>query len=213
MRMAALAAGVALAGCGRDGAEDDASAAPAAADTSAMGAARRVLGTEVLMAVPFRLQHRDVRFIAAAVPVRDDSLRAAGAAAEMVVVEIVGDAQAVQKPGLYASREPFAEGGALDSARLARVTGVEDANGDGDAEVWAAQFHGTPPAHTWTVRAFDRGGRALYQMVALTTRRGGADSVSFYFSDNVARDTAVRAWLARKARDLEARRVAAEPGP
>lgn len=206
---------------GRSADADSATAAPAQGDTSAVGIARQVLGESVAMAIPFQLPGRDRRFVAVALPVPreiDDpgrpGTRVAAGGHEVVVMELRGDGHAIQKPGLYASREPFLSGSAApaDSAALRRMMGVEDANGDGDPEVWAAQYTPGSIAHTWDVRAYDRGGPVMHQLVARATPGAALDSTAFQFSESVGQDPALRRWLAAKARDLEAQRVAAAGG-
>ncbi|MBW3572249.1 MAG: hypothetical protein KY467_14200 [Gemmatimonadetes bacterium] len=229
VRCAALAAMLVGGACGREDAAE-AGTAPAAdaaaADTSAIAVARRVLGPQVRMAVPFGLPGRDTRFIAAALPVTqpvDDPARPGNRIApgghEIVVVELRGGGHAIQKPGLYATREPFlppagdaAAAAPADSTQLARMMGVEDANGDGDPEVWAAQYRESRGAHTWDVRAYDRGGRTTYQLVA-TTRQGGAvDAAARSFSANTGQEPAVREWLGAKLDQLQAALASAPAG-
>lgn len=227
--VALLAAMLAGGACGRDDTAEQAAAPAAVAtvpvDTSAVAVARGVLGPQVRMAVPFGLPGRDTRFVAAALPVTqpvDDPSRPGNrippGAHEVVVMELRGGGYAIQKPGLYASGQPFsprADGAAApaDSAQLARMMGVEDANGDGDREVWAAQYRESPQGgHTWEVRAYDRGGRTTYQVIA-TTRAGGAvDAAARSFSANTEQEPAVRRWLGAKVDELEAGLAAAGGG-
>jgi hypothetical protein len=234
-RRAALAAALCLAtllgGCGRErAAEVDAGAVtvdPAQADTSAMAVARRVLGPDVRMAVPFRLQNRPARFVAAALPIRawvPDLARSGNSVGpgghEMVILEAAGGSHAVHKPGLYASRAPFlprlddtATAVPADSATLAKTMGVDDADGDGDPEVWAAQYGVRDGGgHTWDVRAYDRGGRAMYQVIATSRQGAGVDVSAHSFSGSAAQNPAVRQWLTAKVQELEAALAAAPAG-
>ncbi|HEU4882852.1 MAG TPA: hypothetical protein VFT45_11415, partial [Longimicrobium sp.] len=151
-----------LAACGRGDANATKTGAgpadSAAADTSAMAVARRTLGPEVRMAIPFRIPYRNAHFVAAALPIMEwvpDVARSGSNVGpgghEMVILEAAGESYAVHKPGLYASREPFlprlddtATVPPADSATLAKTMGVEDADGDGVPEVWAAQYHTLP---------------------------------------------------------------------
>jgi|GEM_PF-3361007 len=212
-----------LAACGRNAEEDTKTGAvagdTAALDTSAMAIARRALGPDVRMAVPFRLGHRNARFVAAALPVMawvPDPARSGNSVGpgghELVIVESTPESHAIHKPGLYATREPFlprladtASATPADSAQLGRMMGVADADGDGDAEVWAAQYRAARGGgHTWDVRAYDRGGRALYQVIATSKREGGVDASAHSFSGNVEQNPAVRQWLTAKVQELEA---------
>ncbi|HEX6368669.1 MAG TPA: hypothetical protein VF006_07050 [Longimicrobium sp.] len=199
----------------------------ALADTSAMAVARRALGPEVRMAVPFRLQHRPARFVAAALPIMEwvpDLARSGNSVGpgghEMVIVEMTQESHAIHKPGLYASREPFlprlddtATVAPADSATLARMMGVEDADGDGDPEVWAAQYRPAKGGgHAWDVRAYDRGGRAMYQLISGTVSEGGVDASAQGFSGNVAQNPAMRQWLLDRVARLEAALASAPAG-
>jgi hypothetical protein len=226
-RRAALAAALCLcallSACGRDQTEDtrgDAVAADSvAADTSAMAVARRALGPEVRIAIPFRLQHRNAQFVAAAMPIMawvPDLARSGNSVGpgghEMVIVEMTPESHAVHKPGLYASRAPFlprlddtATVVPADSATLAKTMGVDDADGDGDPEVWAAQYGVRDGGgHTWDVRAYDRGGRAMYQLIATSRQGTGVDVSAHSFSGGAAQNPAVRQWLAARVQQLEA---------
>ncbi len=228
---AALAAVVLLGACGRGDAEkvpaDAVAADTAAADTSAMAIARRALGPEVRMAVPFRLQNRPARFVAAALPVMEwvpDPARSGNSVGpgghELVIVESIGDSHAVHKPGLYATREPFlprlddtATAAPADSTQIARMMGVEDADGDGDPEAWAAQYRTSPGGgHAWDVRAYDRGGRAMYQLISGTASEGGVDASAQGFSGNVEQNPAMRQWLLARVQQLEAALASAPAG-
>ena len=232
-RVAALAAVVLLAGaaCGRERAADvDAGAVTAdsaQADTSAMAIARRALGEEVRMAIPFRIQHRTARFVAVALPIMEwvpDPARSGNNVGpgghEMVIVEMTPESHAVHKPGLYASRAPFlpavddtATAVPADSATLAKTMGVDDADGDGDPEVWAAQYGVRDGGgHTWDLRAYDRGGRAMYQLIATSKQGTGVDASADSFSGSAAQNPAVRQWLAAKVQEMEAALAAAPAG-
>lgn len=230
-RTAAMAAlCLVLAACGGGGAEETKSAAAAdtvAPDTSAMAVARRALGPDVRMAVPFRLQHRTPRFVAAALPVMEwvpDVSRSGNSVGpgghELVIVEAINDSHAVHKPGLYATREPFlprlddtAAAVPADSAQIARMMGVADADGDGDAEVWAAQYRAARGGgHAWDVRAYDRDDRTLYQLIATAKQSGGVDASAHSFSGTVEQNPAVRQWLTAKVDELEAALAAMPAG-
>lgn len=191
-----------------------------------MGLARRQLGPSVRQAIPFAIREYDGRFIAAAVPVLDwvnDPLRAGVAVApgghEIVILEIPDTSVtfAVTKPGLYITDLPGTprtgpDAPALpDSGALRHLTGVEDLNGDGDPEVWAVQYGGTRHPYTWEIRAFDRGGRVLYQLAA-RRRNGGAglDPASWDASRSLEGEPAIRAWFEQKLNALEARFAAAD---
>lgn len=235
MRRAALAAALCLstllAACGRERAADIDTGAAAAdsvpADTSAMAVARRALGPEVRMAIPFRIQHRTARFVAAAIPIMawvPDLARSGNSVGpgghEMVIVESTPESHAVHKPGLYASRAPFlprlddtATAVPADSATLAKTMGVADADGDGDPEVWAAQYGVRDGGgHTWDVRAYDRGGRAMYQLIATSRQGTGVDVSAHSFSGSAAQNPAVRQWLSARVQELEAALAAAPAG-
>lgn len=230
--MAALAVTAVLcAACGRGDAGDagkaGAAADTAAADSSAMGIARGVLGPQVAMAIPFEIKPRDARFIAAAIPVMawvEDVGRSGNSVApgghELVILELRGGSWAVHKPGLYATREPFlprlddtATAAPVDSATLARMMGVEDVDGDGFPEVWTAQFSRRGEAHAWEVRAFSRDRRILYT-ADLPAEEGGAglDSARARFSDGAGQSEAARQWLTRKAQALDAQYLAQRGG-
>lgn len=215
-----------LAACGRDQADtpkaDTAAAASANADTSAMGIARQALGPEVRMAIPFRIPHRDARFIAAALPIMEwvpDIARSGNSVGpgghELVIVESTPESHAIHKPGLYASREPFlprlddtATAAPADSATLAKTMGVDDADGDGTPEVWAAQFTRSPEGgHVWDLRAYDRNGRTMYQATASSDGTSRQQS----FSASVEQNPAVRPWLTAKLQQLEASLASAPP--
>jgi hypothetical protein len=238
-RRVALAAALSilplLAACGRgDGdrtaATDSATAntAAAATDTSAMAIARRAVGPEVRMAVPFRIPHRDAQFVAAALPIMawvPDPARSGNSVGpgghELVIVESTPESHAVHKPGLYATREPFlprlddtATAAPADSATLSRMMGVDDADGDGTPEVWAAQYRadGDRGSHTWDVRAYDRNGRTMYQLVATARQGSGIDASAHSFSDSVAENPPVRQWLTNKVQQLEAALASAPAG-
>lgn len=199
----------------------------ASADTSAMGLARQALGDEVRMAIPFRIPHRSARFVAAALPIMEwvpDAARSGSNAApgghELVIVEVTPESHAVHKPGLYASREPFlptladtATAVPADSATLAKTMGVEDADGDGTPEAWAAQYRASREGgHIWDVRAYDRNARAMYLMTAAYGSVAGAAGSSQTFSASVEENPAVRQWLTAKVAQLEAALAAAPAG-
>jgi hypothetical protein len=213
-----------LAACGRGGDADTtktgaAQADSAAVDTSAMAVAQRRLGPEVRMAIPFRIPNRSAHFVAAALPIMDwvpDVARSGSNVApgghEMVILEAIGETFAVHKPGLYASREPFlprlddtATVVPADSATLAKTMGVEDADGDGAPEVWAAQYLALPRGgHTWDVRAYDRDNRTMYQVTATGAERE--------YSASVEQNPAMRQWLEVQVARLEASLASAPAG-
>jgi hypothetical protein len=229
VRLAALAAVALLAACGTDAAqsaESTATADAAAADLSAMGVAKKALGPDVRIALPFRIPHRSAQFIAAALPVMEwvpDPVRSGSNAApgghEVVILEVTPESHAVHKPGLYVSREPWlprmndtAAAVPADSATLARAMGVEDADGDGTPEVWAAQY--TPAregGHTWEVRAYDRNSRTMYQAMATYGGGAGGEVTQQTFSASVEENPAVRQWLTDRVMRLEAARPGAAP--
>jgi hypothetical protein len=234
-RRAALAAALCLstllAACGRERAADvdpgAVGADSAQADTSAMAIAQRALGPEVRMAIPFRLQNRPPRFVAAALPVMEwvpDLARSGNSVGpgghEMVIVEAAGGSHAVHKPGLYASRAPFlpavddtATAVAADSATLAKTMGVDDMDGDGDPEVWAAQYGVRDGGgHIWDLRAYDRGGRTMYQATASFGGGAGSRASQREFSASVEQNPPVRQWLDAKIDQLEAALAAAPAG-
>jgi hypothetical protein len=212
-----------LAACGGDGARETeggaAAADTSAADTSAMAVAQRVLGPDVRMAIPFRIPHRDARFIAAAIPVVDwveDPARGGSNAIprghEMVIMEVTPESHAIHKAGLMASRAPYlprlddtATVPPADSATLARTMGVEDADGDGTPEVWAAELMQGAHLYNWVLRAYDRNNRASYE--ATGTSQDYRDYClvpgATTFSENVAQNPAMRQWLARKILELD----------
>lgn len=225
LRRSALAVAASLlAACGEpaDSAEAKGAARPdsAAGDTSALAVARRHIGPDVRSAVPFTVRGYEGRFIAAAVPVQawvDDPLRAGVAVApgghEIVILEMPDTSvtYAFTKPGLYVSDLPGTPRAGPDapvepdSAALRRLSGVEDINADGDAEVWAAQHGGPRHPYTWEVRVYDRGGRALYQLAARRRAGGGGiDPASWDASAALEGAPAFRAWMERKVEALEA---------
>ena len=204
---------------------DSAAAGTANADTSALGLARQHLGPQVPRAQSFRMSHRPGRFIAAAVPVIDwvsDPLREGVSVApgghEIVILEIPDTSvtYAVSKPGLYVTDLPgtprTGPGAAAtpDSAALRHLAGVDDMDGDGDPEVWSVQYGGPRHPYTWEIRAYDRGGHALYQLAARRRSGGGLDPASYDPSRNLGEHPAVRAWLTRKLEALEAQFAAAD---
>lgn len=233
IRYTALAAAMLMGtACGRDQAETAKAGAAAAdsasADTSAIAMARRALGPEVRMAIPFRIPHRDARFIAAALPLMEwvpDVARSGNNVApgghELVIVEATPESYAVHKPGLYASREPFlprlddtATAAPADSATLSRMMGVEDVDGDGTPEAWAARY--TPSregGHTWDLRAYDRNSRTMYQAAATYGRVAGGEGTRQTFSASVEQSPAARQWLTDRLIRLEAARPGAGAAP
>ncbi|HLM67335.1 MAG TPA: hypothetical protein VK358_07405 [Longimicrobium sp.] len=215
--LAAVLVALPLAACA-DRAEPAAGKTAAAADmanadTSALGIARRHLGPEVRQAVPYTVSHYEGRFIAAAMPVQaavDDPLRAGVAVApgghEIVILEMPDTVAtfAITKPGLYASALPGTLRPSPDDGALRHLTGVEDVNGDGDAEVWSVQHGGPRHPYTWEIRVYDRGGRDLYQLAAKRRRGGtGLDPASWDASATLRAAPAFRAWMERKLQALE----------
>lgn len=225
--LAALVLALSLAACGDrpQGAEAKA-AAGADADTSALGIARRQLGPEVRRAIPFTVKEYEGRFIAAALPVLawvDDPLRQGVAVApgghEIVILEMPDTSVtfAFTKPGLYVTDLPGTPRAGPDapvmpdSNALRHLSGVEDLNADGDPEVWTVQYGGPRHPYTWEVRAYDRGGRALYQLAAKRRAGGtGLDPASWDASANLAGQPAFRAWMERKLTALETQFAAAD---
>lgn len=231
-RVLLAAALCALAACGGDRPRAAASAdstAAAPADTTAMGTARQYLGDQVRRALRFELPNRPRRFIAAAIPVTervDDPLRAGVSVApgghEVVILELVqgGANHAITKPGLYASDLPGMPGAGSgtpampDSGALAHMMGVEDLNGDGDPEVWTVQYGGPRHPYTWEMRAFDRGGPALFQL-AMKQRNGGPDDRPELWdaSKNLRDDDAMYASMQARITALQARFPTAGAAP
>lgn len=227
-RRAAVAAALCLlCACGGDRADDSksgtAAADPATADTSAMGIARGALGTEVAMAIGFRIPNRDPRFVAAALPIMDwvpDAARSGSNVApggyEMVIVESTPESHAVHKPGLYTTREPFlprlddtATAPPADSATLSRMMGVDDVDGDGTPEVWTAQYTASRDGgHAWELRAYDRNSRTMYQASAAYGSVAGGERTRQTFSASVEQNPAARQWLTDRLMRLEAARPA-----
>lgn len=225
-----LALSLSLAACGGGAGDAPAKGAAAAdtsnADTSALGVARREVGPEVPWAHGFSVRGYNDRFIAAAVPVLDwvaDPQRAGVSVApgghEIVLLEKSDSTvpYAISKPGLYVTDLPGTprtgpNAPAMpDSGALRHLAGVEDLNGDGDAEVWSVQYGGPRHPYTWEVRAWDRGGKALYQLAGRRVRGGtGIDPRSWDPSRNLEGQPAVRAWMTRKIEALEARFAAAD---
>jgi hypothetical protein len=219
-----LSSSALLAACGggepeKADAKAPAAAAPANADTSALGMARRQLGPDVRQAIPFTVRGKSGRFIAAAVPVLDwvdDPLREGVAVApgghEIMILEMpdTNVTYAVDKPGLYVTDLPGTPrtGPAApvmpDSNALRHLSGVDDMNGDGDAEVWSVQYGGPRHPYTWEMRAYDRGGRSLFQLAVRRARGGsGLDPRSWDPSRNLTNQPAIRAWMERKITALE----------
>jgi hypothetical protein len=230
LRALILSSSVLLAACGGDEPEKagqkGAAADTANADTSALAVARRQLGPDVRRATAFTVRGKSGRFIAAAVPVLDwvdDPLRQGVSVApgghEIVILEVpdTNVTYAVEKPGLYVTDLPGTPRTGPnapvmpDSNALRHLSGVEDMNGDGDAEVWTVQYGGPRHPYTWEIRAYDRGGRALFQLAA-RRRRGGAglDPESWDPSRNLAQQPAIRAWMTQKLEALETQFAAAD---
>ncbi len=229
---AMLVLALSLAACGdgaaRTEAKDAVRADSASMDTSALGVARRQLGPEVRQAIPYTVSDYEGRFIAAAIPVREqvqDPLREGVTLApgghEIVILEMPDTSTtfAFTKPGLYVTDlpgtiRPGPNAPAVpDSNALRHLTGVQDMNGDGDAEVWSVQYGGPRHPYTWEIRAYDRGGRDLYQLSA-KRRSGGAglDPASWEPSRNLAEQPAIRAWLEQKLQALETQFASADAG-
>lgn len=224
----ALALSLSLAACGdgRDAPAKGAAADTARADTTALGIARREVGPEVPWAHGFSVRGYNDRFIAAAVPVLDwvdDPQRAGVSVApgghEIVLLEKSDSTvpYAISKPGLYVTDLPGTPrtgpnaSAVPDSGALRYLAGVEDLNADGDPEVWSVQYGGPRHPYTWEVRAWDRGGKALYQLAGRRVRGGtGIDPRSWDPSRNLEGQPAVRAWMTRKIEALEARFAAAD---
>jgi hypothetical protein len=228
-----LALVLSLAACAdrpaRTEAKDAVRADSASMDTSALGVARRQLGPEVRQAIPYTVSDYEGRFIAAAIPVHEwvqDPLRNGVSVApgghEIVILELPDTSVtfAFTKPGLYVTDLPGTPRSGPnapampDSNALRHLTGVQDMNGDGDAEVWSVQYGGPRHPYTWEIRAYDRGGRDLYQLAA-RQRRGGAglDPASWDPSRNLAEQPAIRAWLEQKLQALETQFASADAGP
>jgi hypothetical protein len=224
----AAALAIPLAACGDrpQGAGKDAAADTANADTSALGVAREHLGPEVRQAIPFTVANKDGRFIAAALPVQEwvnDPLREGVSVApgghEIVLLEMPDTAvtYAINKPGLYVTDLPGTPRtgpnapAEPDSNALRHLSGVDDTNGDGDPEVWSVQYGGPRHPYTWEIRAYDRGGRALYQLAARRRRGGtGVDPESWDPSRNLQGQPAIRAWMEQKVNALETQFAAAD---
>lgn len=229
---AMLVLALSLAACGerpvRTEAKDAAPANAASMDTSALGVARRQLGTEVRQAIPYTVSDYEGRFIAAAIPVHEwvqDPLREGVSVApgghEIVILEMPDTSTtfAFTKPGLYVTDLPGTprsgpNAAAMpDSGALRHMTGVQDMNGDGDAEVWSVQYGGPRHPYTWEIRAYDRGGRDLYQLAARRRRGGtGLDPASWDPSRNLAEQPAIRTWLEQKLQALETQFASADAG-
>lgn len=227
-----LALALSLAACGdrpaRTEAKGAARADSASMDTSALAVARRQLGPEVRQAIPYTVSDYEGRFIAAALPVHEwvqDPLREGVSVApgghEIVILEMPDTSVtfAFTKPGLYVTDLPGTprsgpDAPAMpDSNALRHLTGVQDLNGDGDAEVWSVQYGGPRHPYTWEIRAYDRGGRDLYQLAV--KRRGGGtglDPASWDPSDNLREQPAIRAWLEQKLQALETQFASADAG-
>lgn len=227
---AALALGLSLAACGDGGGASGDTLKTAAdtanTDTSALGVARQHLGPEVRQAIPYTVSDYEGRFIAAALPVYDwvdDPLRSGVSVApgghEIVIMEMPDTAVtfAITKPGLYVTDLPGTPRAGPDapatpdSNALRWLTGVHDINGDGDAEVWAVQYGGPRHPYTWEIRAYDRGGRDLYQL-AVKRRDGGTglDPASWEPSRTLQNAPAFRPWMEQKLQALETQFAGAE---
>jgi hypothetical protein len=226
----AAALAMTLAACGdrpqQAAGKDAAGADSADADTSALGVARRHLGPEVRQAIPYTVSNYSGRFIAAALPVLDwvdDPLREGVAVApgghEIVILEMPDTAVtfAINKPGLYVTDLPGTPRSGPnapvmpDSNALRHLTGVHDINGDGDAEVWTVQYGGPRHPYTWEIRAYDRGGRDLYQLAARRRSGGtGLDPASWDPSGTLNDQPVFRAWMEQKLNALGTQFAAAD---
>ena len=153
-----------------------------------------------------------------------DPLRAGGepwrpGGHEIVILEMPDTSTtfAFNKPGLYVTDLPGTPRSGPDapatpdSNALRHLSGVVDMNGDGDAEVWAVQYGGPRHPYTWEIRAYDRGGRDLYQL-AVKRRSGGAglDPASWDASATLRSQPAFRAWMETKLQALETQFASAE---
>jgi hypothetical protein len=221
-----------LAACG-DGAartetKDAVRADSASMDTSALAVARRQLGPEVRQAIPYTVSGYEGRFIAAAIPVHAwvqdplrDGVSVAPGGHEIVILEMPDTSTtfAFTKPGLYVTDLPGTPRtgpnapATPDGNALRHLTGVQDLNGDGDEEVWSVQYGGPRHPYTWEIRAYDRGGRDLYQL-ASRRRSGGAglDPAAWDPSDNLREQPAIRAWFEQKLQALETQFASADAG-
>jgi hypothetical protein len=180
----------------------------------------------VRSATAFTVRNYEGRFIAAAVPVMDwvdDPLRAGVSVApgghEVVILEMPDTSvtYAFNKPGLYVTDLPGTPRSGPnapatpDSGALRHLMGVHDINADGDPEVWTVQYGGPRHPYTWEIRAYDRGGHALYQLSARRRSGGtGLDPASFDASRNLRGQPAVQAWLRQKLEALETQFAAAD---
>jgi hypothetical protein len=218
---AVLCASCLSAACGVGGQADalaSGDGAAASTDTSAMAIAQKALGPDVGMAIPFRVPDHDARFVAAAIPVVDwvPDLAESGrhvepGGYEIVIVESTPASHAVQRPGLYTSRLPWLDRWydttgypRLDSAAIGRMSGVEDANGDGTPEVWATQFLRGTKGYAWRVRAWDRNAGAVYEgMLGSVWAGEGLDSASFSFNAAAEQNPAMHRWILRKGQQLD----------
>jgi hypothetical protein len=138
---------------------------------------------------------------------------------EIVILEMPDTSTtfAFTKPGLYAGGLPGtprsgpSATGMTEGDALQLLTGVQDMNGDGDAEVWSVQYGGPRHPYTWEIRAYDRGGRDLYQLAVRRRRDGtGLDPQSWSPSPTLRDQPAIRAWLEQKLHALETRFAAAD---
>ncbi|HST62433.1 MAG TPA: hypothetical protein VLK84_27260 [Longimicrobium sp.] len=228
----ALVLALSLAACGdgaaRTEAKDTVRADSASMDTSALAVARRQLGPEVRQAIPYPVSGYEGRFIAAAIPVHAwvqdplrDGVSVAPGGHEIVILEMPDTSTtfAFTKPGLYVTDLPGTprtgpDAPAMpDSNALRHLTGVQDLNSDGDAEVWSVQYGGPRHPYTWEIRAYDRGGRDLYQLSAKRRSGGtGLDPASWEPSQNLREQPAIRAWLEQKLQALETQFASADAG-
>jgi hypothetical protein len=218
---AVLCASALSAACG-EGSQADAAAfadgTAASADTSAMAIARRALGEDVGMAIPFRSVQGDARFVAAAIPIpgwvpdrAEPGKHVEPGGYEIVIVEPTPGADPVRRPGLYTSRLPWLERWhdttgypRLDSADIGRMSGVEDANGDGTPEVWAVQFFRGTKGYAWRVRVYDLHARSVYEAMLGSVWAGeGLDSASFAFNTQAEQNPHMRQWVLRKGEQLD----------
>lgn len=215
---AVLCASLLSAACGERAravaASADGTAAPT--DTTAMAVARRTLGDDVGMAIPFHA--RDARLVAAAIPIPNwvpDLAQPGGyvqpGGYEIVIVESTPESHAVRRPGLYTTRLPWLERWhdttgypRLDSASIGRMSGLEDANGDGTPEVWAVQFLRGTKGYAWRVRAWDRSAPGVYEGVLGSVWAGeGLDPATFHFNPRAEQDPALRGWILRKGQQMD----------
>ena len=67
-------------------------------------------------------------------------------------------------------------------------------------------------SHTWDVRAYDRNGRSMYQIIATARQGAGIDASAHSFSGSVGENPPVRQWLTSKVQQLEAALASAPAG-